>query len=253
MNGYAIIRGGVLDHVLAGKLGFFELGIYVTIHLQCDFRTGVWLGSAPRLVAAAPRGTSLRDVQRGLQTLVRAGFLRSFHTHGARGNFHVAIDKYDVRLGALKGKRLIAAKSEDWKNLCYESCADGVAEDDAEPVAEGVAQAAPSSVVSSQESELKKAAQTGNRPSPSAFSGFRLSVSERQDVVLKSGFPWVDRQAEYRRIDSWLESNPDRQPRNSRRFLHNWFAKIPSPSNGKGVSRAEERTRNNLRAAGFFA
>jgi hypothetical protein len=258
MNGFAIIRGGILDHLLASTISFFDLGIYVTIHLQANFQTGVWRGSAPRLLAAAPRGTDLRQVQRALQNLAKVGFLRSFHVRGQRGNFAVLINRYDVKLGALKGRRLIAAKSDDWRHPFYESCAEDVAdsdaENDAESDAESDAEGAPSSGVRSQNSGIRNKAQAQNQPSPSAFAGIYLAVAQRQDALLASAFPWADRAAEYRKADSWLEANPERRPKNSRRFLHNWFAKIPLPSNGKGgLSRAEERTRNNLRAAGFVA
>ena len=143
---YAILRSGILDHLLAGKLGYPEIGIYTTIHLQADFKTGIWRGSAPRLLAAAPRGASIRDVQRWLQILTRIRFLRPFHRHGERGNYPVLIDKYDVRIGALKGMRLNAWASTSWEQPCYEVCALGDAEDDAVPVAVD----APSSVFSSQ-------------------------------------------------------------------------------------------------------
>jgi Helix-turn-helix domain len=104
--------------------------------------------------------------------------------------------------------------------------------------------------------ESSKAAQATPRPSllcsASPFSGTHLKVSARQDYHLAEAFPWVERQREYRKIDSWLEANPTRRPKNSGRFLHNWFSQIPAPSNSaKGVSRADERTRSNLIAAGF--
>jgi hypothetical protein len=140
---FAILRSGILDHLLAGKLGYGELGIYAAVHLQADFRTGIWVGSAPRILATAPRGTSLREVQRRLQTLTEIGFLRPFHTHGARGNFPWLIDKYEVKLGALKGKRLNALQSDSWRSPFYESCAEDDADCAADGRAEGVAEAAP--------------------------------------------------------------------------------------------------------------
>jgi hypothetical protein len=148
-SSYAIIRSGILEHLRKGNLGYPELGIYTTIHLQADFRTGIWVGSAARLRATAPRGVSLRDVQRWMKTLTRIGFLRPFHRHGVKGNYVVLVDKYDVRIGALKGKRLNALKSESSEHPCYEFCADAVAVDDA--VSDAVD--APSSVFNSQESE----------------------------------------------------------------------------------------------------
>jgi hypothetical protein len=136
---YAIIKSGALDYLLRGEISYLDFGVYAVIHLQADFSTGIWWGSAPRLVAAAPRGTTLREVQRCVQTLEQIRFLRPFHEHGARGNYPVLINKYDVKMGALKGKRLNAWKSESWRKPLYESCA----EVDADTHAEGDADAAP--------------------------------------------------------------------------------------------------------------
>jgi hypothetical protein len=124
---YAIIRSGIVEHLLSGKLSLFDLGIYTVVHLQADFKTGIWRGSAPRILATSPVGTSLRAVQRGLETLNDIRFLRSFHQRGVRGNYPVLIDKYDVRIGALKGMRLNAWKSESCEKPAYELVAESVA------------------------------------------------------------------------------------------------------------------------------
>lgn len=76
--------------------------------------------------------------------------------------------------------------------------------------------------------------------SPSAFSGLHLQVKRRQDQVIADGFPWVDRQAEYRKADSWLEANPERRPRKQSKFIHNWFARISKPSDSKGGTNGNE-------------
>jgi len=47
---------------------------------------------------------------------------------------------------------------------------------------------------------------------------------------LGEAFPWVERQAEYRKMESWLEANPLRRPKNASRFAHNWFSKIDAPT-----------------------
>jgi hypothetical protein len=99
-------------------------------------------------------------------------------------------------------------------------------------------------------------AQAINRPSLSAFTGTHLTVTEKQDRLLGEAFPWTDRQAEYRRIDSWLEANPSRRPKKASRFLHNWFGKVPKPSDGaKGPRTIQSNSprankRNELSAEG---
>jgi len=130
------IRPGIEDHLVRGAISLFEFGIYVVIHIQADYRTGIWRGSAPRILATAPRGASLRQVQRALEHFESVGYLKSFRVQGARGNTPYLIDKFTVRSGALKGYRINAAKSESWQRPFYELVAEVVTEDDAVPVAE---------------------------------------------------------------------------------------------------------------------
>jgi hypothetical protein len=75
-------------------------------------------------------------------------------------------------------------------------------------------------------------AQAATRPSPSAFSGTHLTVSVKQDRLLGDAFPWADRPTEYRIADSWIEANPERRPKKTNRFLHNWFSRITQPKGG---------------------
>jgi len=76
-------------------------------------------------------------------------------------------------------------------------------------------------------------------PSPSIFTGQHFSVTQKQDALLGEAFPWVDRAIEYRKADSWLEANPERRPKKSSRFLHNWFSRIAQP---KGKNDAKSKT-----------
>jgi hypothetical protein len=130
------IRPGIEEHLVRGAMSLSEFGIYALIHIQADYRTGIWRGSAPRILATAPRGASLRQVQRALEHFESVGYLKSFRVQGARGNTPYLIDKFTVRSGALKGYRVNAAKSESWQRPFYELVAEVVTEDDAVPVAQ---------------------------------------------------------------------------------------------------------------------
>jgi hypothetical protein len=125
---YVPIRTGILDHLVRGDISLYELGVYVLIHLQADYSTGVWRGSAPRILANAPRGAELRDIQRAIKHLEDVGYLRSFRKHGQRGNCPYLIDKFTVRCGALKTHRLNAGKSISLQQLAYEPCVESDAE-----------------------------------------------------------------------------------------------------------------------------
>jgi hypothetical protein len=225
---YVPIRPGILEHLLRGDISAFEFGVYVIVHLQADYGTGIWRGSAPRILNSAPRGAKLREVQRALERLTELGLLKHFHQHGQRGNFAFLINKFTVRSGALTGMRLNAAKSESWQSPVYESCADV----DADDSADDDAQDAPIQEGRRKREEGRKKKEAPAPPSPSVFTGQHFSVSQRQDALLGEAFPWVDRPAQYRKADSWMEDNPERRPKKSSRFLHNWFQRV-SPPKGK--------------------
>jgi hypothetical protein len=126
------IYPGILDYVERGDLSPFQLGIYVMIHGQANYGTGVWMGSAPKLLALAPRDTSLQSIQRALRHLVVLGLLKHFHVRGVRGNFAHLINKYKCRSGELMGKTLNADKSTSLDDIIYEGDAEGDALGDAE-------------------------------------------------------------------------------------------------------------------------
>jgi hypothetical protein len=245
---YVPIRPGILEHLLRGDISAFEFGVYVIVHLQADYRTGIWRGSAPRILNSAPRGAKLREVQRALEHLTELGLLKHFHQHGQRGNFAFLINKFTVRSGALTGMRLNAAKSESWQSPAYDSCADA----DADDSADGDAQDAPIQEGRSNKSkEGRKNKEAPAPPSPSVFTGQHLLVTQTQDALLGEAFPWVERAAEYRKADSWLEANPKKRPKKFSQFLHNWFNRTTQPK-GKGGISAEQRTSDRLKTAGLI-
>jgi len=129
---YVPIRPGIMEHLLRGDISALEFGVYVIIHLQADFSTGIWRGSAPRILNSAPRGSDLRKVQRAIEHLAEIGLLKPFTVQGKRGNYPVLINKFTVRSGALIGMRLNAYKSNSWEHPVYELCADSDAESDAQ-------------------------------------------------------------------------------------------------------------------------
>jgi hypothetical protein len=151
------VMGDLQDHLKRGRLGPFELGVYQIIHWQADFKKGIWWGSAPAIHGVAPRGCSLRDIQRAIRQLTEIGFLVPFHKRGRRGNFPVLIHKYEPLIGALKGKRLNALVSSDWRKPVYEERAENGTENDADTDAVSDALAAPNqySVCKTQETKEK--------------------------------------------------------------------------------------------------
>jgi len=245
---YVPIRTGILEHLLRGDISAFEFGVYGIVHLQADYGTGIWRGSAPRILNSAPRGAKLREVQRALEHLTELGLLKHFHQHGQRGNFPFLINKFTVRSGALTGMRLMPPSLNLWQSPVYDSCAD----DDADDSADDDAQDAPIQEGRSKKERGKKKEEAPAAPSPCIFTGQHFSVSQRQDALLGEAFPWADRPAEYRKADSWMEDNPERRPKKTSRFLHNWFQRITQPKgkdNGKPTS--SDRAANNYTGLGL--
>ena len=59
-----------------------------------------------------------------------------------------------------------------------------------------------------------------------SYQGRLLEVTAECDARMAEWFPEVDRQSEYREIDSWLyHAAPRKRPKNIRRFMRNWFTK----------------------------
>jgi hypothetical protein len=254
-NGFAKIRAGLEEHLVSGRIGFFEAGAYLAIHLQADFRTGVWIGSAPRLLATAPRGASLRSVQRALERLVEIQFLRVFHTLGSRGNYRVLIHKYEPQFGALRGKRLNAFASVNWRNPVYELVAERDAESDTEPGAESDAEDAPY-----QESLPRITKQKSSR----AAHARAAKAAAKRAIAWPEGFALTEQLRQYaieREVDpaEWDRFENHHRAKGSRfvdweRAWYTWVDRSPdfrNSQNQKGAKRAEERTRSNLAAAGF--
>jgi hypothetical protein len=103
-----------------GKISLFQMGVYTTIHLQADYKTGIWNGSASRIARSTPRDADLKAIQRALEHLDKIGFIKRFHKQGTRGGYPVLLDKYEPRQGGLKGLRLNARKTKDYRHPIYE-------------------------------------------------------------------------------------------------------------------------------------
>ena len=83
------------QHIQMGRLDAAEVGVLTLIHLQCDYRTLTWPGSAAK-VASLLRVTE-KQARRILEALESKGFIERQTTPGKRGN-------YPVQLTALAGR-----------------------------------------------------------------------------------------------------------------------------------------------------
>jgi len=119
-DGFTAIRHGIFDHLRDGRMHPTMLAIYVLILHQCDWRSGLWLGSAYRVFDSFGQTIELRTIRDNLKRLYKSGYLKSFRKKGRRGNYYVAINKYRPTVGVLRGRQLNTDKSTSPKDLFYE-------------------------------------------------------------------------------------------------------------------------------------
>jgi hypothetical protein len=260
---YIPIRPGILEHLLRGDISAFEFGVYVIVHLQADYGTGIWRGSAPRVLNSAPRGADLRKIQRAIEHLAEIGLLKPFTSQGKRGNYPVLINKFTVRSGALTGMRLNACRSLSWQRPVYESCADGDAE--------GVAEDAPIQEVRSKEGRKTPHLASATPPAcrlqaetiQAAFDLFWESWPQKQGkadaLQAWRKIPIAEYPAITAGLERWKQS--DQWTRGVIPHASTWLngkrwddQDIPVSGKGKsnGKLAGDDLTTANLRAAGFI-
>jgi hypothetical protein len=240
-NGFLQLRRGVFEHVRDGRMSLADYAIHSYITSQADTRSGVWMGSAGAL--AGELSLSPRMARRFLERLSQGDYIKRFPAPGRHVCYPILVHKFAVTDGEHKGEQLNAIASISPVDLRYFS-GEHMGEQRGEHMGEHVSS--------------QKILETGNgkqetregapaAPSLSVFACEHFSVSQKQDAKLAAAFPWIDRQAEYRKADSWLEANPERRPKKAKgRFLHNWFSRISQPKEA-GNGKAIESRADNLR------
>lgn len=127
------LKVGMLEHVEGGDVTPAMLSVYVIVLWQADYQTGFWKGSAAKVQAAWCARISLRNIQRALEALCDQGYLKSFHAHGQRHNYPVAIHKYLIKSGVHKGYWLNASATTAPGSPVYALADDESAADYSDP------------------------------------------------------------------------------------------------------------------------
>jgi len=244
-NGFLQLRRGIWEHVRDGRLSITGGLAFIYICSQADTRTGIWKGCAKSL--SGELGIPDRTARDVLEKMEYGDYVRRFAVPGRHTCYPILIHKYPISQGEHDGEQLNALESKSPVDLAYFSREQSVEQDGEHGVEHGAAQR----IQETRNKRLEKKKEAPAAPSLS-FSGQHFSVTTKQDAVLGEAFPWVDRQAEYRKADSWLEANPERRPKKANRFLHNWFSRISQPKEKGGITRAEERTSDRLKTAGLI-
>jgi hypothetical protein len=122
-SGFVPKRRGVLEHLNDGRLTLQQYGAYDVLILLAHKATGIWFGSAKALAANCGAGDiTERQARHVLESLESKGYIKRFPKRRAHGNYPIAIDKYQVTVGAYSRMRLNARASSDWKTPVYDRC-----------------------------------------------------------------------------------------------------------------------------------
>lgn len=105
-------------HIEQSRLDASELGVLTLIHLQCDYRTLVWFGSAAKV--ANLLCVTEKQGRRILESLESKGFIVRTTTPGRRGNYPIKLTASSGRdMGELESSSE-ASSSETKQSLNYE-------------------------------------------------------------------------------------------------------------------------------------
>jgi hypothetical protein len=109
-EGFTKIRNGILEHINAGKFSPSDLGVYLFLHRTCDWRTGIYKGTAIGIAFGFGNVYHKNVVKHALSSLREARFINYRLGTGSKGYYSILIDKFEPTFGPLKGQRLNAWK-----------------------------------------------------------------------------------------------------------------------------------------------
>jgi len=236
-TGFFQLRRGLWEHVRDGRMSITEALAFIYIGTQADTRTGIWKGSAKSL--SSELGLPERTARDVLEKMEHGDYIRRFAVPGRHICYPILVHKFLLTNGEHNGEQLNALDSKSPADLAYFPREQSVEQDGEHGVEHGAAQ---------KRLETRKAKRETKEGAPAApslsFCGQHFAVAQKQDALLGEAFPWIDRPAEYRKADSWLEANPGRRPQKANRFLHNWFSRIAQPKETTRNGTAEQRNDN---------
>jgi len=119
-EGFAKIRNGIRAHIKQGKLTPQDLGVYVYLHLECDWATGIYHGTALGIAYGYDNPDLKDSIKRSLARLRENGYINFRKGDGRHKGYDVLINKFEPQFGKLSGKRLDAWKNGDKVIPAYE-------------------------------------------------------------------------------------------------------------------------------------
>ena len=110
----------IYNDLETGDISSTAFCCYSLMLKQVNYETGIWRGSAEKIRVACNGGMAERTIQRAIQELEEAKYIRDFRRQGERGNKPIALHGYSVRFGPHKGQRLNALSTIDPHTPVYE-------------------------------------------------------------------------------------------------------------------------------------
>jgi hypothetical protein len=272
LNGFLQLRRGIFEHVRDGRITSTQAFCYIYMLTQADTRTGIWSGSAGALAGelAMPIGTA-----RHILEAIDDRYIRRFTTPGRHFCYPIALHKFLITEGEHKGKHLNALDSVSPTDLRYFSHEQNLEQDDKQ-VGEHVG--AQKRIENREQRNKKSPAAKPEPPADPRHSVVFALCCEAYKARFGEAPTWGRREGKtlqrflrenprlhteeiVRRYGNFLASTEPYHERKHGSLLHllsNFDAFADGPiyktfsSKEGGQSRAEERERNNLRAAGFI-
>ncbi len=121
-EGFAKIRNGIKPHItghdgIKQKMGVAEQGVYLFLHLFCEYDTGIYRGSAASVAGAT--GDSRSTVRDALYRLRERGFVNFKAAEGKGAIYDILIDKFEPTFGVRYGYRLNAWINKEIPTAAY--------------------------------------------------------------------------------------------------------------------------------------
>jgi hypothetical protein len=280
LNGFYRRRRGILEHLQTGTITLFDAGVHDFLCLNAQSRVGIgstmppgiWIGSATKIWLLTSRSAPMWLIKRSLSKLARIGWIKRFHSQGQRGDYPILIARFYVTDDKKNDFVVDAERTSNWQH----------------PVLEPIERFVPdrhlkriSSVpeVHCLLQDLEKARKLDKKPSAPAQAPSQEAVSLatllKERILGNNSMARITSAQEInwaREVDFMMrrEQRTEAQIRDIIEWSQRdsfWRTNILSMgkvrekfdqltakknANGKGgLGHAEQRTINNLRAAGF--
>lgn len=107
-------RRGILEHLQQTRITSRQFAVFQLALLLADKATGVWWGDSVA-VTSYFRDLNVKAAKAALAELESKGYIKRFRQPGSRSSYPILVNKYEVTVGGLKGTRVVAEQTVDWR------------------------------------------------------------------------------------------------------------------------------------------